>query len=474
MTQELIKKPVTDLAVETNIFTDHLAELGLPTDNVIAETNERQIVIGNLYDFINTLSPEEKQDARYLSKFVGATAIGLFDAALNYVWNEVVINLRKKVSLYGIDLFFDAAIGGSKREFYNDEEDLSGLKDTVLLETCRKLELISDIVYRKLDHVLTMRNEVAASHPNTESIGGFELLGWLQACVKDVLQDPLSDSAIKIKSIVHGIKTRTEILEEQTIKSVTSDLQHLATPHIHNLLVTIFGMYTDQRSDVILKKNISLIAKTVWDLSSEELKYKIGLKLDIHRTNMQEDKVDKAIEFLGFVDGHRYETLDTRTVNLSNLSDKLLEAHQAWENYHNEPVIMKEILKYCKKAEDIPPEIMPQLVHNVVKCRIGKGISYCEGVSPAASPLYDTFFSILGDNAVLDFLKSLNKPDIRTKLTNPICQKHLKSIIDIYIKNVVSERKQEALEYLLNDIPNAHKAFNKEEFKGICAPFMKA
>ena len=68
------------------------------------------------------------------------------------------------------------------------EFDLDGIKDSVLLDTCLKLELVSEVVYRKLDHILTMRNEVAASHPNVENIGGFELMGWLQTCVKDVLQ----------------------------------------------------------------------------------------------------------------------------------------------------------------------------------------------------------------------------------------------------------------------------------------------
>ena len=102
------------------------------------------------------------------------------------IWNEVVLNLRKKVIIYGIDIFYNAAGSGNNRESYKDESDLDGLRDSVLLNTCRKLELISDVVYWKLDHILTMRNEVAASHPNVKSIGGYELLGWLQTCVKDV------------------------------------------------------------------------------------------------------------------------------------------------------------------------------------------------------------------------------------------------------------------------------------------------
>ncbi len=473
MSQGIIKKPVTELAAETNIFTQHLKDLGLPTDNVIAETNEREVVMSNLHGFIQTLSPEEKQDARYLSKFVGATAIGLFDAALNYVWNEVVLNLRKKAISYGIDLFFDAAVGGGKREFYKNEDDLSGLKDTVLLETCRKLELISDVVYLKLDHVLTMRNEVAASHPNIESIGGYELLGWLQTCVKDVLQDTISDSAIKIKSIVHGLRSKTDVIDEHTKNSFANELENLATPHVHNLLISLFGMYTDPNADVVLRKNISLIAKNVWNNSSDQLKYKIGVKLDAFRTNMQNDKIERAKEFLTFVDGHRYETLDARTVELSNLTDKLLDAHQGWDNFHNEPVVMKEILKFCKKAEDIPQEILPRLLKVVLKCRIGKGISYSRGVSPAGSALYDQFIAILDDSTVVDFLKSIFAPDIRSKLTNEICQEHLANVLSIYRKNIVSERKGEALDFLINDVKNAHKALSQDSFKSICSPFLK-
>src|SRR5690349_13013594 len=159
------KRHPTDLAADTAVFSRYLQDFGLPIDNVIASTEERRVVSGNLPHFLESMPPEEKRSARYLSKFVGATAIGLFDAALNYIWNEVVLNIRKKAIVYGLDLFYDAAVGAKNRESYNDESDLEGLKDSVLLDTCRKLELISDVVYRKLDHILTMRNEVAASHP---------------------------------------------------------------------------------------------------------------------------------------------------------------------------------------------------------------------------------------------------------------------------------------------------------------------
>jgi hypothetical protein len=66
----------------------------------------------NLPGYLDALPAEVKREARYLSKFVIGAGSGLFDYALiNAIWNEVVIDLRKKASLYGLDIFFDGAVG---------------------------------------------------------------------------------------------------------------------------------------------------------------------------------------------------------------------------------------------------------------------------------------------------------------------------------------------------------------------------
>ena len=142
-----------------------LKDMGLPFENIIADQEQRRLIGDNLDNLIRNLPAETKKDARYLSKFVIGAGFGLFDYSLNAVWNEVVINLRKKATVYGLDIFFDSAVGGSKaREHYKTEEGLSSIKDSVLLDTCRKLELISDTTYKKLKHILDMRNYVGISH----------------------------------------------------------------------------------------------------------------------------------------------------------------------------------------------------------------------------------------------------------------------------------------------------------------------
>ena len=448
-------------------------QFGLPADNIIASTDERNVIASNLPFFLSTLSTESKRDARYLSKFIGATAIGLFDAALNYVWNEVVLNLRKKASIYGIDLFFDAAVGGKNRELYKDESDLGGLKDNVLLDTCRKLELISDIVYRKLDNILTMRNEVAASHPNVESIGGFELLGWLQTCIKDVLQDQPSESAIKIRALVDNLKSKTDVIDETTLGRVEAELKYLSLPHVHNLLITIFGIFVAPTSEQVLRKNISSIAPIVWNCAGDQVKYKIGTQIDGYRTNLHQEKLERGVEFLTIVGGRMYENLSARIIALENLADQLEDIHEGRDNFYHEPAVMKEILQYCRVSTDIPKEVLPKLVKVVLRCRLGRGLTYRDGVSPGGLPLYDQFLKLLDDDGIAECVKTFFYPEVNSKLQNRICQMHLRAVLQNLRTIVISERLRDSLDILLNDIPNAHLAGMKRDFRELTAPFIQ-
>ena len=99
MTKELAKASTKELSTAFSGFNAFLQQHGLPTENVIANEAERNNVANNLTAFLEGLDDDVKRNARYLSKFVAGTAIGLFYAALNYVWNEVVLNLRKKAAI---------------------------------------------------------------------------------------------------------------------------------------------------------------------------------------------------------------------------------------------------------------------------------------------------------------------------------------------------------------------------------------
>lgn len=455
------------LSTDTTKFEAYLEHLGLPTENIIAPLSERKNIENNLPAFIESLPPEVKRDARYLSKFVAGAAIGLFDASLNYVWNEVVLNLREKVVVYGLDMFFDAAVGGSRRELYSTEEDLSGLKDNTLINTCRKLELISDVVYTKLNHILTMRNDIGASHPNVYSINAYELLGWLQTCVQDILNDKPSASAIQIKSFIENLKKSTAVLDSATIQSMERPLNDLSLQNTDNLLNSVFGIYAADATSNVVRKNIALFAPHIWNRSSDNVKYKLGVTIDGYKNNLHNEKHALGMEFFAFCGGNRYQSLDSRIIALDGHADDLLDARYAWDNFYNEPPHMRKILSYLGTENDLPVERSQKIIKTVLICRIGKGIPYNTGVSPAGKPLYDQFFNLLGDQNIILTLISMHSNEVRVNLDNKYCQDHMVDVLGILKFNARSERIQEILDYLIANKTILNKIHNDKRYKDL-------
>ncbi len=454
-------------------FDLFLDALGLPKENILAPLEARQVVRDNFPTFVATLPEQTKRESRYLSKFAAASAIGLFDAALNYVWNEVVVNLRGKAVLYGLDLFYDAAVGGKQRDLYSTEDDLAGLKDKVLLDSCSKLELISETIYKKLTHILVMRNDIGASHPNDASINAFELMGWLQTCVQEVINDMPSEAALQVKAFIENLRNQDSVIDNAALQHMENGIRELHTKNTDNVLRIIFGMYVAPEASNVLKKNVSMIAPTIWNHSGENIKYRIGVTLDGYRTNLYRDKFEAGRAFLEFCGGNRYKTLEARVIALDELLDELSSAHDGWDNFYNEPVPARKILSHIHSEADIPQERKEKLIRVFLTCRIGNGVSYQRGVSPVGKAFYDEFFAKLSDENIVLVLIALYRREIHTMVSNKFCKEHAVDILQRLKENTVSDKLKQILEYLLNKGGMLENAMRETEFKKLAASHMK-
>ena len=359
MSNLVVKKSNDLIDPQAQMLVGFLKDMGLPSDGIIADQAERKTIGDNLDGLIRDLPDEIKRNARYLSKFVIGAAFGLFDYSLNAVWNEVVINLRKKAAVYGLDIFFDSAVGGSKaREYYKTEEDLASIKDSVLLDTCRKLELISDTTYKKLKHILDMRNDIGISHPNNYAINAFELLGWLKTCISEVLHDNPTEAALQVQAFVKNLRTKTDALDKATRQSLTKNFTELPTHLCGSLLRTMFGIYVANDTDPAVRKNISLIAPALWATCKDEAKFKLGIVLEGYNINLYQDKHDLGKQFFEVVGGNAFRSTSDRVVIVDELITELRDKHNGWDNFHHEPPVASQIrvqfLKIWLNVSSIP------------------------------------------------------------------------------------------------------------------------
>jgi len=171
-------------------FLSVVKSYGLPSKNIFVGVPERATVFKNVDGVLSNLAEEQKGGSVYLSKFLAATASGLFDAALNYLWDETIQEIRKRVIQYDVGYFFDNATHEEKRKRLHGPEDIVKLDDSELIQGARNIGLISELGFKHLDYIRYMRNWASAAHPNQNQLTGLQLISWLETCIKEVISLP--------------------------------------------------------------------------------------------------------------------------------------------------------------------------------------------------------------------------------------------------------------------------------------------
>lgn len=385
------------------------------------------------------------------------------------MWNEVVLSLRKKVVSYGLDVFYDNAGLGFAREQYNNEEDLKGIKDCVLLRTLKNLELISDIVYRKLNHILDMRNQIGASHPNSYSINSFELLGWLKICVEKVIADKPSNNAICINKILENFKKNKSLIDDITLSTIDEALVKIPSTMCGNLLRALFRIYVSVDTSLEIKNNALKLSVIVWKYCNDDVKYDLGEKKLQYKNNLQNDSDEYAYKFFEKCGGLSYLSLTEKSLQISHLCDDLIVAHNSWDNYYHEPYFAMAIMKYIKKSSDIPETRIVKLLNTFIECRIGREVIYCNGVSPGAKQYYDSLFNMLSEKQVKVVIVELQKHLDGIYNGNSIKAKNALEIIRILKHGEYSDRMKEILDYIIEFANKGliNKFYGEKGFKDI-------
>ena len=226
----------------------YLDSVGLPKDEILVPYERRSPVFQNMPTVLEYLADDQKSAASYISKFAAACAAGLFDAALNYLWNETVRNLRDKVTRFDLDYFFDSVASETvPRSRLNSETDLNKLDDWQLIRGCRTTGIITENGFRHLDYVRNMRNYASAAHPNQNDITGLQIVAWLETCIVEVLAKEPDGPVIEVRKLLQNL--RTQRLTEIEMPVIQAALPSLNEDLSESLFRSVFGMYTDASVD---------------------------------------------------------------------------------------------------------------------------------------------------------------------------------------------------------------------------------
>ncbi len=416
---------------------------GLPKDDILVPVDRRRPVFQNMSTVLGVLTDDQKAAAVYISKFAAACAVGLFDAALNYLWNETVRNLRQKVTQFDLAYFFDSVVNDpNRRSKLRVEADLEKLDDWELIRGCHTTGIITENGFRHLDYVRNMRNHASAAHPNQNEITGLQIISWLETCIVEVIAKDPAGPVIEVRRLLNSL--RTEQLSDTEVPLIATRLPSLPEELSESLLRAILGMYTDTSVDTQVKDNIKLVAPSVWAVVSVGARREVGLHQATLAVNGEASRAKLAREFIEIVDGTEFLTKETRAAEMSTALDNLMMAHRGWHNFYTEPAPARLLSRLVPKSGDVPRTVWAKYVKTVTMCRIGNGY----GISWAARDHYDDLITRFSDGHIREFINLVHDSEVASRLQFLPCADRYQELAATLITRAVNPRLTEMLRFI--------------------------
>jgi hypothetical protein len=257
---------------------DRIEAAGLPTDGILVSIRERDKLLRNVGDALDNLEGQQRSRASYISKMIIAGSVGLFDAALNYLWDETISELRARVAAFDVAYFFDLAEPSpARRKELSTADDLRKLDDAKLMEAANRIGLISDVGYHQLDHIRYMRNYASAAHPNQVILTGLQLAQWLEACIREVITLPRDTVVAEIGALLRNVKSTR--LTATDLRNAAGFFDRLPDERSDNLAAGLFGLYTAPDTEPHALDNIRALWLDLWPYVSEDARNELGTKL---------------------------------------------------------------------------------------------------------------------------------------------------------------------------------------------------
>jgi hypothetical protein len=305
-----------------------------------------------------------------------AVSTGLFDGAINYIWNATILHLRQRIKDFGLPVVAQII----QKDF--EEKHLLELQDHQLIELCLKLNLITEDGLFFLDQCRDTRNNFSAAHPTIGKINDREVTNFLNRCVRYALSDEASPRGVDVNSFISAIKGQRFTNGQCEVWVQRLDSTHDAQRQL--LFGMVHGIYCDPSSPEPARLN-------ALDLCSVyHHKFSTAIKSDI--INRHSDYLAKGDTSRHTASQQFFEKLGILTLLneverhsvISSAVQSLWDVHKGTNNFYNEPPFAERLRSLTIQGA-IPETVKEQYVLTVVGCYIGNG----HGISWAAEPHYE-------------------------------------------------------------------------------------
>lgn len=317
---------------------------------------------------LRNIPPQHRSEV--LLRMCVAVAAGLFDSAINYAWNAAIIELRQKVRAFGLS---------SVHQFIGkafDEEQLLDMKDAELLALCLKLNLVSEDGFFLLDQCRAVRNNMSAAHPAMGMLNEDEFIGFLSRVGRHAFSEEHDRRGLNLAEFLVTVKSAK--FDADQLVYWSEQISRTFDAQREMLFGTLHGIFCDPSSgqearvnalDICAAQSANMTQKALSVLVDQHEKY---------RGKAQEDRLSASRSFFTRIGRFDYLSDTERHGIIVGAAQQLMSAHNAMNNFYNEPPHAEKLMTLTKHA-NVPASARATFVEVVITCGVGNGYGTSHG-----------------------------------------------------------------------------------------------
>lgn len=328
-----------------------------------------------------------------IARMCVAVSTGLFDGAMNYIWNAAVLHLRDKIRTFGLPV-----VAQIKQNDF-EEKHLLELQDSRLLELCLKLNIIDEDGFFFLDQCRDVRNNFSAAHPTLGKINDREFTTFLNRCVRYALADSALPRGVDIGAFISAVKGPR--FNDQQCGIWVQRLTETHDAQRQMLVTMVYGLYCDPNTPEQVRLNSIDLCGGLLQGFNASIKSEIINSHSEYVAKGYQDKHTASLQFfeklglLGLLNESEQHHIFTRAIS------RLWDVHNGTNNFYNEPAFAERLLELSAQGA-IPETAQEQYVQTVGCCRVGNGY----GVSNAAVRYYDQMIQNFSPREISTLIQS--------------------------------------------------------------------
>jgi hypothetical protein len=383
--------PATFLPALTALTTS----LGIPR-NVLASEEEIECAWRDLPRELREIPPNLRD--QLIARMCVAVSTGLFDGAMNYIWNAAILQLRTKVRTFGLPVVSQI------RQSDFEEKHLLELQDSNLLDLCLQLNLVNEDGFFFLDQCRSVRNNFSAAHPTLGTVNDKEFIVFLNRCVRYALAESSSPKGVDISAFISALKG-ARFTENQCGVWV----QRLGETHDAQRQVMVgmmHGIYCDPNTSEPSRLNSLDIGNALKAGFTASLRSDLVSKHSEYAAKGDEARRVASLQFfeklglLTLLNESEQHAVYHRAI------ERLWNVHNGMNNFHNEPAFAERLLELARQGA-VPETVQEFFVEVVVCCNIGDGY----GVSWSAAPSYDEIVKSFSPREITTMIRLASSPN---------------------------------------------------------------